>query len=392
MAKKLPLLILTLTISTLAATVPKPASAAVWYDNTTWWSVEEMLDFYQQVEQDKAELGGSDNACIEDFNMTMIEKGQKYSALDNLIQGQFWITSINPKAETIKVLFFDQDRMLAHMGIDRKIALQSFYLAWFDNWEGQIYNFYRPQFISGEIEDLHTVYDSIAEELDTAHFPARREIEIAVPGSDLPSNTFGRLDAAVFGSEGFNSMGYTDYSDCLNAPDYEEGMECKMMVSGDKWISFFPPRAEIVEPDPIITSDTPDTPDVLVAPDTTDEPSDSAIIIDVTTEDPEPATNDPANDTSGAPGKGSASTTSESKAAPIIYTNAYIPPKAPDTGAYPAEACSREINMPWWIIALILAGNALLIWWFMPNRRHFGQNSSKSSKKSQKSIDITRSF
>ena len=203
-----------------------------------------------------------------------------------------------------------------------------------------------------------------------------------MPGSGLLLNTSGKLDHAIFGTNGFNSMGYTDYSDCLNASDYEEGMECKMMVSGDKWISFFPPRAEIVEPDPIITSDTPDTPDALVVPDTTDEPSDSAIIIDVTTEDPEPATNDPANDTSGAPGKGSASTTSESKAAPIIYTNAYIPPKAPDTGAYPAEACSREINMPWWIIALILAGNALLIWWFTPNRHHLRQNPQKSPKKS----------
>ena len=373
MAKKLPLLILTLTISTLAATVPKPASAAVWYDNTTWWSVEEMLDFYQQVEQEKADLCGSDKACIEEFNMTMIEKGQKYSALDNLIQGQFWITSINPKAETIKVLFFDQDRMLAHMGIDRKIALQSFYLAWFDNWEGQIYNFYRPQFISGEIEGLHTVYDSIAESLDTAHFPAWQEVEISVPGSGLLLNTSGKLDHAIFGTNGFNSMGYTDYSDCINASDYEEGVECKLMISGDKWMAFFPPRAEIAEPDPITTPDTSDT---------TDDPGEPGTMTNATTGAPEPATNDPANDTSGAPGKGSASTASESKAAPIIYTNAYIPLKAPDTGAYPAEVCSREISMPWWIIALILAGNALFIWWFTPNRHHLRQNPQKSPKKS----------
>ena len=39
MSRKIPLLILTLAISTLAATVPNQASAAVRYDGTTWWSV-----------------------------------------------------------------------------------------------------------------------------------------------------------------------------------------------------------------------------------------------------------------------------------------------------------------------------------------------------------------
>lgn len=374
MAKKFPLLILTLTISTLAATVPNQAFAAVQYDGTTWWSVAEMLDFYNQVEQEKADLCSDDAECMQEFDMTMVEKGNKYSALNNLIEGQFWITSINPKEETIKVLFFDEDRMLAHMGIKEEIRLKSFYLAWFDDWRGQIYNFYRPQFISGEIEGLHTVYDSIAEGLDTAHFPAWQEVEISVPGSGLLLNTSGKLDLAVFGTRGFNSMGYTDYSDCLNASDYEEGMECKMMVSGDKWISFFPPRAEIVEPDPITTPDTSDT---------TDDPSKPGTITNTTTGTPEPAPNEPTDDAPEESGKGSVDTAaSESKVASTAYTNSNIPPRAPDTGAYPAEVCSREINMPWWIIALILAGNALLIWWFTPNRHHLRQNPQKSPKKS----------
>ena len=169
--------------------------------------------------------------------MTMIEKGKKYSALENFLQGQFWVTAVNPKEETVKILYFDQEMMLRHMGIEENITLDYFYLAWFDNWQGQIYNFYRPQFISGEIEGLHTVYDSIAEDLDVTHLPAWSEIELSVPGAGLLLNTSGKLDLAVFGTRGFNSMGYTDYSDCLNAPDYEEGAECKLMISGDKWIS-----------------------------------------------------------------------------------------------------------------------------------------------------------
>ena len=135
MGRKIPLLILTLTISALAATVPNQASAAVRYDGTTWWSVAEMLDFYNQVEQEKVTLCGDDAGCTQEFDMTMVEKGNKYSALNNLIEGQFWITSINPKEETVKILFFDEDRMLAHMGIKEEIRLNSFYFAWFDRRE-----------------------------------------------------------------------------------------------------------------------------------------------------------------------------------------------------------------------------------------------------------------
>ena len=365
MTKKLPLLaplILTLTISTLAATVPKPASAAVWYDNTTWWSVAEMLDFYQEVEQEKADLCGSDTACIEEFNMIMIEKGQKYSALENFLQGQFWVTAINPKEETVKILYFDQEMMLRHTGIEEKLTLKSFYLAWFDEWHGQIYNFYRPQFVSGEIEGLHTVYDSIAEGLNTAHLPAWREIELSVPGTDLLSNTSGKLDLAVFGTNGFNSMGYTDYSDCLNAPDYEEGMECKLMISGDKWISYFPPRAEIVEPDPEPVTDP--------APATISTPE----LIDVESTLPDEL------------GKGAANEN------PVATTSIIEPaktsnktPKSPNTGAetYPGAAYSREIDMPWWVMALIMVGITLLIWWFAPNHSKL-HKTTKISKNLRK--------
>ena len=370
MAKKFPLLILTLTISTLAATVSNQAFAAVQYDGTAWWSVAEMLDFYNRVEQEKVTLCGDDAGCTQEFNMTMVERGNKYSALNNLIEGQFWITSINPKEETVKILFFDEDRMLAHMGIKEEIRLNSFYLAWFDEWRGQIYNFYRPQFISGEIEGLHTVYDSVAEGLDVAHLPAWQEIEIPVPGSDLLLNTSGKLDHAIFGTRGFNSMGYTNYSDCINASDYEEGAECKLMISGDKWMKFFPPRAEIVEPEPSTVLDAPSIPDETgLTPDTPDtlEPTSSDVTPGPTAE----------------LGYGAASDTPESIELPINHTALDNLTKAPNTGAepYPTENHSREINMPWWIIALIAAGIGLIVWWFIPNRKNYPKISKKSVDK-----------
>ena len=183
-------------------------------------------------------------------------------------------------------------------------------------------------------------------------------------GSDLVNNEEGILYFTVNASGLI--IGLKDYSACINSPDYTEGMECRLMFNESGYYSYaaMPPKA----------TTTPD-----------EEP----------TPDPAPNLDEPTSETPVESGKGAAEETPEPKEMTedastnpeleIIstsYTTSYDPPKTPNTGAYPAEVCSREINMPWWIIALISAGNALLIWWFTPNRHHLRQNPQKSPKKS----------
>ena len=335
MAKKLPLLTLStlaLTISTLAATVPKSASATIFRDGTTWWTAAELLDYYQELIDEQATLCNGSTDCMRQYNEDKISEN-KYRALTNLIRNQFVITAINPKAETIKVLFFDQNAYHKIRGrATDDTPLISFYVAWFDDWQGQIFNFNRAQFTSGAIEGLHTVYDSIADNLDVANFPTWQEVEISVPGSDLASNTSGRIDFAAFGGNGYNSQGFSDYLGCLKDPNYQEGDECKIVTALGKGISYAPFHVEST-PEP-----GPTTP-------TTEESSKNE-------------SNEPAE----------------------IKTPTL---KAPETGAqtYPDAAYNREVHLPWWVAGLIIAGISLLIWLFVPNRR-------KSAKISKKSLDI----
>lgn len=337
MAKKLPLLallILTLTISTLTATMPKSASATISRDGTTWWTAAELLDYYQEVLDEQAALCDGNTTCIRQYHENKMIEVEEYRALANLIRAQFVITAINPKAETIKVLFSDQNAYHKIMGsrIDNT-PLKSFYVAWFDDWQGQIFNFNRAQFISGAIEGLHTVYDSIADNLDVTNFPTWQEVEISVPGSDLISNTSGKIDFAVFGENGYNSQGFSDYSGCLKDPNYQEGDECKIITARGKGMSYAPFHIEEtleLEPATLVTEET-----------------------------------------------------NEDKSIRPVEDNVKTP-KTPETGVqtYPSMDYGRGIEVPWWIVGLIASGIGLLIWWFIPNRHNLHQNPQKSSKKS----------
>lgn len=332
MAKKLSLLILTLTISTLAATVPKSALATVSRYGITWWTAAELLDYYQEVLDEQAALCKGDSTCIRQYHESRITEVEKYRALINLISTQFTITAINPKAETIKVLFLDQNAYHKIIGDETyDTPLESFYIAWFDDWRGQIFKFDRAQFTNGTIEGLHTVYDSIAADLDATNFPTWREVEILVPGSDLIHNTSGKISFAAFGGNGYNSQRFSDYSGCLKDPDYQEGDECRIITTRGKGISYAPFHVE-------------KTPD-LITP-TKEE-------------------------------------TSKDESARTVE-NEVKTPKAPETGTqtYSSVAYNWEIDMPWWIVVLIMTGIGLLIWWFMPNRSKTHKNTKNLRKKS----------
>ena len=226
----------------------EPASSMTVIEDkgTTWWSVQELLKFYPEVEAEKDAECGDNQDCRMEFGWSMIERGPKYSALNNLLEGQFWVTSVNPSAETVKVLFFDNDMMLRHMGIEEKLEIEHLYLGWFDEWKGQIYNYDHDGFTNGSISGSHPLYDSTVEDIDA--IVPWEEVELSVAGGNLIENTTGKLDYALYAKYNmFNAQGHFDYSSCLRAPDYQDGMECQMMVSGDQWVSYFPPRESIIE-------------------------------------------------------------------------------------------------------------------------------------------------
>ena len=359
---------------------------------TTWWSVEELLKFNQEVEAEKDVECGDNLNCRMEFGFTMIERGPKYSALANLLEGQIWITSINPTTETIKVLFFDDDMMLRHMGIEEKINLESLFMAWSENPDLQLYN-YDESHLSNPAEGHHVIYYETSETSGPNWLPAWEEVELSATGSQLINNKMGRINYSAF-ADIFNAQGYFDYSSCFEASDYQEGVECQMMVSGDQWVAYFPPREQIEPEEPVVEPEEPeeplDEPEPIVEPTTepTVEPDDNErlepqIIFEpddpVINEEPELLPEEPLkqNDTSDL---------SPEHNINLIITTTDNTLKAPETGKNTIkDSEEKTIEMPWWLIVLNVLGFAFIVWWFLPSRNTKPVvNSRKKSAKIKK--------
>ena len=311
---------------------------------TTWWSVEELLKFNQEVEAEKDAKCGESQDCRMEFSFNMIEKGPKYSALANLLEGQIWVTSINPTTETVKILFFDDDMMLRRMGIEEKMNLESLFMGWSEDPNLQLYNYDESHLASGT-EGHHVIYYETAETNGYNWIPSWKEVELPATGSRLIENKLGRINYSAF-ADIFNAQGYFDYSSCFDAPDYYKGVECQMMVSGDQWVSYFPPREQTFEP--------------LIVNEPTTEPQTSISAVEPDTDleqvvDPEPAT-----EATEEPNK--------ELEFQIIFEPTEDIIKAPETGKSTKGSDEQGIEMPWWLIILNILGFLFIVWWFLPSR------------------------
>ena len=260
--KKIPI-ILTLTLLLGVTGLAVPANATIKHRDHIWWSVQELLDFYPEVEAEKEAECGDNEECRMEFTFSMFERGPKYAALEMLTQGQIWVTSVNPATDTLKVLFFDEDMMMKHMGITEHLTLEYLMFDWFDEWNTV------GRYAYGTEAGMHLFYEKSGDEL--SNIIPWIESELSVPGSELASNPSGLIGYSAFAGE-FNTQGTFDFQACIRADDYEFGEECKMYISDVEGISFFPPREEYIEENEQIANDESSTHDNN-GPITNDEPS-----------------------------------------------------------------------------------------------------------------------
>lgn len=357
-----------LTLISSAALCPVSTTSAAIYDrDTTWWSVEELLDFYPEVEAEKEVECGTNPDCRMEFDFSMIERGDKYSALNNLLESQFWITSINPETETIKVLFFDDDMMLRHMGIEEKLELENLYIGWTEPWLGHGYyhGFDRP--FDNTMPGVHLIYNSEIE--DVGSIIPWQENEFPMIDPDISGNTTGVLYVTIYAKNNmFNAQGSVNYANCLNSPDYRAGMECKMYVSGDQWVSYFPPRESIaIEEMPTMDTIEPnDIKPTIPEPDGTEsehtlEPNntENESVVEPTDVGKEVIDTESEN----------LNTQDDQTVLESVHT--------PDTGVAPSEG-TNAIEFPWWMAVIIAINAIVLVWLFLPIRIKTPRGSAKN--------------
>lgn len=377
--KKLPKIsILILAISAIIISLFSAKTYALYIDSddATWYTVAELLDYREQVEREKNELCGDSQSCREAWFYEKIETDQKFQALNNLEQRQFIVTAINLKTKTFKIISFSENMMLKRMGIEEKINVSSFYLARFtteqafnrahdlESQQNELYN--------GVVPGVQTLF-AYRRIHDNEVFPSASNIEVELemlPNSDVASNPFGAFGYVVDGV-GYNAVGYVFYQSCLDAKDYTEGAECRLMFSPEKGAEYFPyvaidgptdstPEAEI-EPEDISTPITPEPTQISSEP--------TAITPELTPIIPEPAViaSIPMNPvlSIAAPREYSGSTTLAT--APLAQDATVLSSdqiEIPNLG----KTCPEEriIKFPWWLIILMLIGDAAVLWLFWP--------------------------
>lgn len=357
MAKKLPLLTLSLLTLTTAASsfyLAPSASASIFAPNgEKVWTLEEVMAGATEIENVLAAECPDDISCQGRIYSEYTAANGLYNGVQYFHNRSFLVTSINPSAETIKILFHTKKTTFGNF-TPREDTITEARIVWTDEGSPDIVNTYGGMIPDALPDWAHWVYNASRSTQGPDWFPSYTEFEVFVPEADLDLNTNGIM-SYTFYSTYSNARGKVNYTNCLNSPYYEPGMECHLVFKDiNGTVDYVPyldgrpayPDSGYVEP--------------IMEPESSGLGSEDS-----------PNIEDPA---AIAPAK-------------LTTTEAIQAPKTPETGAqaYPTEVCSREINLPWWIIVLILAGNALLIWWFTPNR----QKSRKNAKKSQKKV-LTR--
>lgn len=416
--KILPISISAVTMACMA-TVPSVTVSALYQDDqgNQWWSVDELLQYGGQIDAEEDALCGDDSGCREELFFSKLDAGDhKYESLDMFRQQQFWVTSINPEAEKLDMIYFDQDPMLKRMGIEERDPLRYVYIAWSLQGKSDIGNINPDLPLESQLDlnDAQIVYAGDSTQFGPEGFPSNQVFALPINNTSLSSNTRGHLLANTYGYDFYNASTGINYSSCLNSPDYISGESCDLMFSAGQGSRYFPHNLV----NRISTTTEVDTQSDLSQdgssgeqPSEASSSSPSSLSIVSTSESkasstqPGEATTHKAMATSDnvtTPAVSSASistatndqtsTTVDSTTEPNQQSDGTLEitssaaesnntqPLAesidlPKTGDLRGK-CEREIIFPWWLLILLMIGDAIIMWFFWPkNRKKVEKNS-----------------
>ena len=231
-----------------------------------YWSVSEMLTASELINAKRKEFCAGDSMCEMDLSFEQAEHfGGIYRALESFDQMRFMLTSINPSLGTMKLLFRDEDKMMSRMeGRTIRHHIDSIYTVWVEESLGDpsmdarwLAYGYRYPFHLGATEEearaaSHVIMDESSDTLDVGWFTPNMEREYDIKDSQIENNTSGLIFFS-YQSSGGSSHGTLGYRECIDSPDYREGMECKMMYQDEGYFEMLPmepieePASEIVD-------------------------------------------------------------------------------------------------------------------------------------------------
>ena len=408
-----------------ASLISVPASAKEVKNGIEYWTVSEMREFMLETDAEFATLCGDDGRCKQNLLYERAEADGKYRALENFEMEKLIVSSVNPPANTVKLYYQDEDRMLSFMlGQQKTNNIEDFYMLWVEEWLGNpfkngswlTYGERYPYFLGDAttVESAsHLMIDEDKNRNGAGWFTPNTEREYLITSSNLNDNSAQMFYYSLLESNGGRTNGVKDYRSCFKDTDYEPGMECRYLFGSDGVSRYFPFNPEptttstdsVIEPNSNETNDVTETNPGTKADDTpastskeestTKESSNkkeanqaSASVLSVVTK-PVIVDTDKAKTTktNQKDAKTTEQTTPNSDQTAEVSD---VQSSSPQTTATTTDAtndatsstptvslpksggCEKETIFPWWFIILVMVCDAIIMWFFWPKKSEKG--------------------
>ena len=356
MKKIISILILIAFLSTASLQNPTFATST----SREIWTIPELIEMKTESDREMDELCHEDQSCEEGLHSSRLENRGRNLAIENFSNMTLIITSINPSNSIVRVLFHDEDQMLRQFfGTRQHAILDELYIAWFSS-RPEIYN--RDYALYGNYPDgmYYPLFAGSSATNGSDWITPNIEVELNIEDASVLYNSpyliYFTMEADIT-----NVSGIHDYGDCMNSPLYEEGMECRMVFDDAGGFFFLPflPGAET----PVFY---PLSEETLIDKNTTSEIGSQETSISPSSADS--LETEKENSSTNSLGNSDASSSSATKT---------VNPTIPNTGAsiYPFKNHIKKVDLPWWIIVLVVLGGAFLVWLFTPNSKKPPKNS-----------------
>lgn len=357
--------IIPLTISTLSLSLGLliPPSVAWAEEERTYWTFDEMTTFSSEVEVEIAAACGEDPMCADMYLWN--QDGDIYRALMNYNSHPLTITSINPSTGVLKAYYYNNPK---YTGIPQPSNLSNLYIAQYRNGYGGAFYY--------DLEHGTLNPDSIqllVEEYESVNGPGwltqKTEVEFSTQGFSTADNAEKYLQTFYRTDNGGSVSDIAFLERCLESPDYQEGMECRVVY--DRNGQFYLPFAAetLVEES---------ANNAIDANDSQNNESNSS------TGESTNENNNSLDDREGFGGLDNgitineiaSSNTNASQIGNAVIINPDSSISTPNTGVPTNQNNATEF--PWWLGAIFALGVLTLVWFFWPNHK----KSPKLPKKS----------
>ena len=372
--KKSPFLLTLIILLGLASKPVNATSTTLLPGDETWWSIKELATYYNQKNAEREARCYDDIACHDEALNNDLMDAEYAAGRAVFYINRFAIASVNRETSDIEVYYNNDDLDVSKYNPGwRDSDLKTLFIGWFEEDSNQLFGLSDSSLLNSSGVGQHTL---ISQSNNSGVIPSQAFIPIGFD-NDLAENHTGLIGYAV-GSTFYKGRELLDLSMCLNDPNW---VSCDLYVSSSGEAKYY------------VTIDLEDVgPDLPPEIDEPHNPIDDPFVEPTIDPEPEPTQPEPTPENtiatpstleisqitalSEAPAEVIATTITET----VTETPTELAPESSEKGNETSSVdipltsntienttkkCAKS-EFPWWFIVLVLAGDAIIIWFFMP--------------------------